>query len=81
MGRIESKCTVGLTRGLELPRLNGERRGDRYRLDDGCGLDPIEEPLMSAQDLLCLTNLLIVCPIGEPLCYRGTGHVESAQHA
>ncbi len=74
-------CTVGLTGVLELPARIGERRGDRYRLDDGRELDPIEELLTCTQDLLCLTNLLIVCTIGEPLCCRGMKHVESAQHA
>lgn len=44
--------TVRLMAVLELPVLNGERRGDRYRLADGRGLDPIEEPLTSTQDLL-----------------------------
>ena len=65
-------CTVGLTGVLELPARNGDRCGDRYRLDDGRGLGPIEEPLTCTQDLLCLTCLLIVCTIGESLCCRGT---------
>ncbi len=64
-------CTVGLTGVLELPARNGERRGDRYRLDDGRGLGPIEERLTCAQDLMRLICLLIVCTIGEPLCCRG----------
>ncbi len=71
MMRIDSMFTVSLTRLLELPSLIGERRGDRYWLDDGRGLGAIEEPLTSTQDLLCLICLLIVCTIGETLCCRG----------
>ncbi len=72
MRRIDSMCTVSLTRLLELPSLNGGRRGNRYRLEDGRELDPTEELFTCTQDLLCLTCLLIVCTIGEPLCCRGT---------
>ena len=58
-------CVFGMTRVLELPVLNGKRRSDRHRLDDGRGLDPIGVPLTSVQLLLRLTCLLTVCTIGE----------------
>lgn len=64
-------CTVSLMWLLELPRLNVERRSDRHWPDDGRELGPIEELLTCTQNLLCLTFLLIVCTIGEPLCCRG----------
>lgn len=48
MRRIDGMCTVSPEGDLELPVLNGERRGDRHWPDDGRGLDPIEEPLASA---------------------------------
>ena len=72
MRRIDNMCTTSLTGVLELLVLNSECRGDRYRLDDGRGLDLIQEPLTGTQDLPSLIDLLTVCTIGEPLCCRGT---------
>jgi hypothetical protein len=72
MERIDSICTVDLTAVSELTVLDGKYRDDRYRLDDGRGLDLIEELLTCTQDLRCLTCLPIICTIGDPLYCRGT---------